>query len=113
MKRPKIISLICIIGYITTLFTFPQVFSPVIKKLGVLMPAVYGILVACNFISCVGVWYFKRWGVQLYILSSFARVIFFLLTAKELAFSFYFGSVIYALSIIFLLRYFPKMSPNL
>jgi hypothetical protein len=113
LKRPKIITLICIIGYITTIFTFPQVFSPAIKKLGILMPALYGILVAGNFISCVGVWYYKRWGVQLYIVSAFARVFFFLLTAKELGFSFYFGSALYAFSIVFLLRHFPKMSTNL
>lgn len=112
MKRPKIISLICIIGYITVVFTFLQVFSPAIKKLGVFMPAIYGVLVAGNFISCVGIWYLKQWGVRLYILAFFARIVFFLLI-HQLSGGFYFGCAISALSIIILLRFYPKMSQNL
>src|SRR3954468_12266987 len=97
MSRPKIISFICIIGYISVVFTFPQVFSPQIKKLGVLMPAVYGILVSSNFIACVGLWFFKQWGVQLYLVSVFAKTLFYLL-ANQLGFGFYFTI---ATSIIF------------
>lgn len=112
MKRPKIISFICIIGYLSVVFTFPQVFSPAVKKLGVLMPALYGILVAANFIGCVGIWYFKQWGVQLYLAAFFAKILFNLLVNET-------GSIFYAnifISLIFsliLLRFYPKMSPNL
>ena len=112
MKRPKIITIISIIGYITVLFTFPQVFSPGIKKLGVLMPAIYGILVAGNFISCVGLWYFKQWGVQLYLMSFFAKVIFFMLI-QQMSYGFYLSASLSLISTIILLRFYPKMSPNL
>ena len=112
LKRPKIISFICIVGYLSVLFTFPQVFSPPIKKLGALMPAVFGILVAFNFIACVGIWYFKRWGVQLYLLSFFAKII-FNLSINSFGFGFYFGIVTSCLFSIALLKFYPKMDANL
>lgn len=34
------------------------------------MPALSGGIVAVEFISAVGIWYMKRWGVRLYILST-------------------------------------------
>lgn len=112
MARPRIITIICIIGYLAVLFTFPQVFSPPIKKLGMLMPAVFGILVSAQFIACVGVWYYKRWGVELYLIAFFAKTIFFMTTGQT-GFSFYFGGLISLVSIILLLKYYRKMNPNL
>jgi hypothetical protein len=112
LKRPRIISIICIAGYLSVLFTFPQVFSPPIKKLGVFMPAIYGILVASHFIGCVGIWYFKQWGVQLYLLSFFAKTLFYLLT-HQTGFGFYAGTLISLIFIIILLKYYPKMNANL
>jgi hypothetical protein len=112
MKRPTIITVICILGYISVLFTFPQVFSPGIKKLGIFMPAIYGILVATHFIACVGLWYFKQWGVQLYLLSFFAKILFFMLT-NQTGISFYAGTTISLVFTVILLRYYGRMSPNL
>ncbi len=112
MKRPRIISIICIIGYLSVLFSFPQVFSPSVKKLGVLMPALYGILVAANFIACVGIWYFKQWGVQLYLISFFAKTLFFLLTLQT-GFTFYVGTTLSLVFMIILIRHYPRMNPNL
>lgn len=112
MKRPIIITIICVIGYLSVVFTFPQVFSPSIKKLGVLMPAVYGVLVAAHFISCVGIWYFKRWGVQLYLLSFFAKTIFYL-SIRETGLMFYINVFISVVFIIILLKFYPRMDRNL
>lgn len=112
MSRPRIISIICIIGYLSVLFSFPQVFSPPVKKLGMLMPAVYGILVAAQFIACVGIWYFKQWGVQLYLLAFFAKTLFFLLT-DQTGFSFYAGAVMSVVFVVILIRHYPRMNPNL
>ncbi|MBL7932464.1 MAG: hypothetical protein JNL60_11205 [Bacteroidia bacterium] len=112
MKRPRIISIICILGYLSVLVAFPQVFSPSIKKLGLMIPALYGILVAAQFISCVGIWYFKQWGVQLYIMTFFAKTLFFLLS-DQVGFSFYFGILLSVSFIIILLRHYPRMNPNL
>ena len=113
MKRPKILTWICIAGYISTVFTFPQVFSPSVKKMGMLVPAMYGLIVSGNFISCVGIWHYKQWGVHLYIYSSFARIFLFLLSSVILGFSFYTGTIVSVISAIFLLRHYPKMNSNL
>jgi len=76
------------------------------------MPAIYGILVAANFIACVGLWYFKQWGVQLYLVSVFAKTLFYLLV-DQLGFGFYSNIVLSVIFMIILLRFFPKMDPNL
>ncbi|MES2679510.1 MAG: hypothetical protein V4635_06475 [Bacteroidota bacterium] len=112
MKRPKIISFICIVGYLSVLLAFPQVFSPQVKKLGALMPALFGVLVAANFIACVGIWYYKQWGVQLYLLSFFAKIL-FNLSIDDLGFGFYFNLTLTVLFIFALLRFYPKMDRNL
>lgn len=112
MYRPKIITFICIIGYLSVVVTFPQVFSPQIKKLGVFMPAIYGILVAANFIACVGLWYFKQWGVQLYLISVFAKLLFYLLL-NQLGVGFYVNLISSVIFTVILMRFYRKMNPNL
>jgi len=112
MRRPIIITIICIIGYVTVVFTFPQIFSPAIKKLGMFVPAIYGVLVAAHFIACVGLWYFKQWGVQWYVLSFFAKTIFYLLT-EQLGALFYFNVCLSLIFAVILLRFYPKMNTNL
>lgn len=112
MTRPKIISFICVVGYFSVLFTFPQVFSPAVKKLGLYMPAVFGILVAAHFIACVGMWYYKQWGVELYLLAFFSKTLFYL-TTNQLGAMFFVNVVITVVFIVLLLRHYRKMSPNL
>ena len=112
LKRPTIISIICIFGFLSVLYTFPQVFSPGIKKLGLFVPALYGILVAGSFIACVGLWYLKRWGLQLYLMTFFAKVLFNLIN-EQTGVAFYINTLISITFIIVLLRYYPKMKPNL
>lgn len=79
-KRPKILTVICVLGFLWIVFTFPGMFSPATKKLGDWVPAVYGLLIALSFISFIGVWNLKRWGVEMYIAVFFAKLVFFLLT---------------------------------
>jgi uncharacterized membrane protein (DUF2068 family) len=112
MKRPVIISIICILGYITVLFTFPQVFSPSIKRLGLFMPAIYGIIVSAQFIGCVGLWYFKRWGAELYVTGFFLKVLFHLFTDTAGG-GLILSAVVNLVFFIFLLKHYPRMNPNL
>lgn len=79
IKRPRSISIICIIGFITIVGTFPAVFSPSVKKLGDFVPALYGFLVAGSFISYIGLWHMKQWGVQLFLLIFFIKTLFLFL----------------------------------
>ncbi len=79
-KRPAILSVICIIGFCWVLFTFPGVFSPSVKKLGVFIPAIYGMIIAASFISFIGVWHMKRWGAELYVIAFCSKMLYFTLT---------------------------------
>jgi hypothetical protein len=99
-------------GYVTVLFTFPQVFSPSIKRLGLYMPALYGVIVASQFIGCVGLWYFKRWGAELYLIGFFSKVLFHLFTDTA-GVGLIFSGVYNLVFLFFLLRYYPRMNPNL
>ena len=112
MKRPFVITLICILGYLSVIFTFPQIFSPSVKKLGLYVPALFGIIVAAQFIACVGLWYFKRWGAELYLIAFFVKVTFHLLTDTA-GFGLVFSGVLNLVFLFFLLRHYPRMSANL
>lgn len=75
-KRHIILTIICIIGILWSLGSFVFVFSPTIKKISDWAPAIYGIIVALQFISFIGIWYMKRWGVMVCISAFFAKIIF-------------------------------------
>lgn len=111
-KRPGLLTVICIIGYLWIVFTFPGIFSPFIKKLGDWYPAIYGLLVAGSFISFVGVWHMKRWGVELYICTFFAKQI-FLFLIDDYGFGTYFGILLSIFFIISFLIFYKKMDVNL
>lgn len=112
MKRPKVISFICILGFISIVFTFPAVFSPSVKKIGDFIPALYGFIVACSFISYIGLWHMKQWGVQLFLFIFFVKTLFLILindmgpgTITGILFAIFFTVV--------LLRFYRKMDVNL
>lgn len=111
-KRPIILSVICIIGFLWIVFTFPGMFSPATKKLGDWVPAVYGLIIALSFISFIGVWNMKRWGVEMYIGVFFAKQVFFLLT-NQMEISAVIGAVFSVWFIITFLFYYKRMSLNL
>lgn len=65
--RPKIISAVCIAGFIGIVFSMPSVFSPETRRMGDFYPALFGLLISLRFIAYVGLWHMKRWGVELYL----------------------------------------------
>lgn len=70
IKRPTIVTVVCVIAFVVSVLSFANVFSPFIKKKGDFFPAINGLLIACEFISLVGVWYMKRWGLNLYLITA-------------------------------------------
>ena len=112
MKRPKIISFICILGFISVIFTFPAVFSPSVKKIGDFVPALYGFIVACSFISYIGLWHMKQWGVQLFLFIFFVKTL-FLITINDLGPGTIIGILFAIFFAIVLLRFYRKMDVNL
>jgi hypothetical protein len=110
-KRPLIISIICIIGWIMVLLSFVYAFSPNIKKIGEFYPALYSFVVCLQFISFVGIWYMKKWGLHLLVISFFCKSI--LLVFMN---TFQFGDITFLVEIIFiiiLLFYYKRMDINL
>jgi len=112
MKRPGVITVFCILGYISIVISFPQVFSPAVKKLGLLMPAISGLLVAANFMAYVGIWYMKRWGAELFIYSYFLKMILDLIL-DQTGLLFYSGQAFSLLFIVILLRHYSRLNTNL
>jgi uncharacterized membrane protein (DUF2068 family) len=112
IKRPVIITILCIIGYFWIIFAFPGVFAPEIKRSGIFMPAVLGLIVAAQFISFIGLWHMKKWGAELFIISFFAKICFFFLLDK-ISTSVYIGIVLSIIMIVFYLIHYKKMDRNL
>ena len=109
IKRPKLLTITCILGFIWIVFSFPAVFSPSVKKLGDWYPALFGLMVAASFISYIGVWHMKRWGVRLFIITFFTKEL-ILIFIKDVSlvgitFSIYF--------IVTMLVFYNKMDVNL
>lgn len=112
MKRPGWITLLCLIGFITVVLTFPQMFSPPVKKLGNLVPALYGVLVASLFIASIGLWHYKQWGALLFLITLFVKLAFYILT-DTIESGFYIHAFMLILASVVLWRHFVKMDANL
>ena len=108
-KRPVILTIVCVIGILWSLGNFIFVFSPSIKKINDWAPAIYGIIVAFQFIAFVGVWNMKRWGVLLCISVFFLKIIFSMFV-DDLS---YVGIVLSVVFVIFLLIFYRMMDEEL
>ena len=109
IKRPVIITIICIIGLLGSLGGFIFVFSPFIRKIGDWIPAIYGIIIAVKFISFIGVWHMKKWGVHLFLFSFFSDVVFGILIDNVSYIGIFFG----LLYITFFLIFYRRMAEEL
>lgn len=107
--RPKVITLVCILGFLLVLAGMPTVFSPDTRKLGDFYPALYGALISLRFISYIGLWHYKRWGVEMFLSTFAAQIIVdFLLASISVV------SVIYHIAVfVLLLFHYRKMDRNL
>ena len=108
-KRPVILTIICIAGILWSLMNFIFIFSPFIKKINNWAPAIYGIIVAVQFISFIGAWHMKRWGVMLFISASIAKVL-FSIAVDDVS---YVGVGLSATIIVFFLIFYSRMEEEL
>ncbi len=108
-KRPVILTIICITGILWSLLNFIFVFSPFIRKISEVAPAIYGIIVAVQFVSFIGTWHMKRWGVHLYIAAFFSKVVFSIMIDDVS----YVGIVLSVIFTIFFLIYYRRMEDEL
>lgn len=108
-KRPVLLTIVCVLGFIWIVFSFPGVFSPSVKKMGDWFPALYGLFVAANFMSFIGIWHMKRWGAALFIINFFVKEMVFIL-AEDISYIGIFFSLFFIVSILF---HYKKMDVNL
>jgi len=108
-KRPVVHTVICVIGILWSLLNFIFVFSPFIKKISDWAPAIFGTIVAVQFISFIGVWHMKRWGVHLFISAFFAKIIFSIMIDDVS----YVGITLAVIFIIFFLIFYRRMDDEL
>ena len=73
--RPVLLTIVCILGYVWIVFSFPAVFSPSVKKLGDWFPALFGLLVAGTFMSFIGTWHMKKWGAELFAYVTIVKIL--------------------------------------
>lgn len=109
LNRPKLITAVCVLGFIWIVFSFPAVFSPSIKKLGDWYPALFGIIVAFSFIAYIGLWHMKQWGVKLFLITFFVKQI-LLILINDVS---YIGLSLSVLFIVAMLFFYKKMDVNL
>lgn len=109
IKRPVILTIICIVGILWSLMNFIFVFSPYIKKISDWAPAIYGIIVALQFISFIGIWNMKRWGVMICISAFISKIIFSILVDDVS----YVGIGLSSAFTVFFLIFYRKMDDEL
>jgi hypothetical protein len=109
--RPKTISVTTVIA-IVLLLAFPMLFTPSIKRMGDFVPMTLGIIITLQFVSLIGIWHMKQWGVQLFIIMFCVRVITFMFLDMY-TFRFYFNIFYSLIFIVFFLIHYRKMDTNL
>lgn len=112
VQRPKIISVVSVIAIVLVLLAFPMLFTPSIKRMGDFIPMILGIIITLQFVSLVGIWHMKKWGVHLFIIMFCARVITFMFL-DIYSFRFYFNIFYSIIFIVFFLIHYRKMDSNL
>ncbi|MBV8211639.1 MAG: hypothetical protein JOZ08_00260 [Verrucomicrobia bacterium] len=66
-KRPVIITVICVIGFIGALFTIPILFSHFASDIGAWYPPFVGLSAIVGIVSFIGLWRMRLWGLYLYL----------------------------------------------
>jgi len=112
VQRPKSISIITVIAIVLVLLAFPMLFTPSIKRMGDFVPMILGIIITLQFVSLIGIWHMKQWGVQLFIIMFCVRVITFMFLDLY-TFRFFFNIFYSILFLIFFLIHYRKMDTNL
>jgi membrane-bound ClpP family serine protease len=112
IQRPKSISIVTVIAIVLVLLAFPMLFMPSIKRMGDFIPMILGIIITLQFVSLIGVWHMKRWGVHLFIIMFSIRVITFMFL-EMYTFRFYFNIFYSVIFLVFFLIHYRKMDTNL
>lgn len=65
-KRPVVITVICILGFIGAAVTIPMIFSDIAKAIGAWYPPYLAFTTVIGLACMVGLWMMKKWGIIVY-----------------------------------------------
>ncbi len=112
VQRPKSISIITVTAIVLVLLAFPMLFTPSIKRMGDFVPMILGVIITLQFVSLIGIWHMKQWGVQLFIMMFCIRIMTFMFLDLY-TFRFFFNIFYSLIFIVFFLIHYRKMDTNL
>src|ERR1700741_4963050 len=112
VKRPKSIRIAVGASFVPVLLSFLMIFMPSIKRMGDFIPMIFGIITTLQFVSLIGIWHMKRWGVHLFLIMFCIRIITYVLLDMY-TFGLFFGIFYSIIVIVFLLIHYRKMDTNL
>ena len=75
IKRPRILSILGVKWYIISAGQIIAISAPAIRDISSWYPMLYGSIIALRFISIVGIWHMKKWGVELFFYVTIAKII--------------------------------------
>ena len=65
-KRPTVITIICILGFIEAAFSIPMIFWDIAGQIGNWYPLYLGFSCIISFVCMVGLWLMKKWAAFTY-----------------------------------------------
>jgi len=65
-KRPISITIICVLGFVGALISFPLVFTPIARQIGTWYPPYLGFSAIVGLACMVGLWMMKKWAAYTY-----------------------------------------------
>ena len=66
VKRPGIITVICIIGFIGALIAIPMAFSEIASSIGAWYPPYLAFSAMVGLVCMIGLWMMKKWSIVAY-----------------------------------------------
>lgn len=65
-KRPKIITVICIVGFVGVFATIPFIFSDMSKQIGTWYQPYLALSAVIGLVCMTGLWMMKKWSIIAY-----------------------------------------------
>ncbi len=108
-ERPTVITVICVLGFLSVLNQSVRAFSPFVKALGTPFQAYYIAGTLATLWACIGLWQMKKWGAILYALLAVANIIALLMAGVFNRYVVIFSAALAALIVIVCFSQFSKM----
>ncbi|WP_428741141.1 hypothetical protein [Tenacibaculum sp.] len=65
-KRPIVITIVCVIGFIGAVFAIPMIFSDTARQIGSWYPPYLGLSAIIGLACMLGFWKMKKWAAYTY-----------------------------------------------